>query len=96
MRVDGNYRRHRKEGVGSTIKMQVAPQIMALIHSGLELGHAADKVFHTSNVKHSIGYFGLMTHSAITRTSGYVDGIIAALIRFIRPEIFDDRNKEIT
>ena len=47
-----------------------------------------DKLFGVENSKHGDGHFGLLTNGAITRTSGYRDGVIAALARFIKPEVF--------
>lgn len=78
------------EGIGSTIKMHLSEKIMKHVHSGKELGDATDAVFGTVNSKQANGHFGLMTNNIITRTSGYTDGIIAALARFIRPEAYED------
>jgi len=77
-----------EEGVGSTIKMLVSEKIMQHIHGGKELGIANDIVFKTRDSKHGDGHFGLMTKNAITRTSGYRDGVISALSRFVQPDIF--------
>lgn len=77
------------EGIGSTVKMPTPKRLMDLIHKGIELGIANDMVFKTKNSKHSEGHFGLMTKNAITRTSGYRDGVIAALTRFLHPELFE-------
>lgn len=76
------------EGVGSTVKMPTPAKLMDLIHQGIELGIANDMVFKTKNSKHAEGHFGLMTKNAITRTSGYRDGVIAALSRFVHPDLF--------
>ena len=80
--------RKGNEGIGSTIKMKTPEKIMKLINQGLELGIANDLVFHTKNSKHAQGHFGLMTKNAITRKSGYRDGVIAALSRFVQPDLF--------
>lgn len=76
------------EGVGSTIKIPTPAKIMELIQKGIELGVANDMIFKTENSKQSEGHFGLMTQNAITRTSGYRDGVIAALSRFVHPHLF--------
>lgn len=76
------------EGIGSTVKMLVSEKIMQHIHAGKELGIANDIVFKTKNSKQGDGHFGLMTKNAITRTSGYRDGVISALSRFVQPDIF--------
>src|SRR3989344_8261918 len=71
------------EGIGSTVKMPTPAKLMELIHKGIELGAANDMIFNTQNSKHADGHFCLMTKNAITRTSGYRDGVIAALTRFV-------------
>lgn len=76
------------EGIGSTIRMQTPPKMMELVKAGMELGHVDDKLFGVENSKHGQGHFGLMTNGAITRTAAYRDGVIAALARFIKPEVF--------
>lgn len=79
---------HDRIGIGSTIKMETPEKLMALIRQGHELGIANDMIFNTRNSKHSNGHFGLMTNNAITRTTGYRDGVIAALARFIQASVF--------
>ncbi|HET7059911.1 MAG TPA: inosine/xanthosine triphosphatase [Candidatus Saccharimonadales bacterium] len=78
---DGN------EGIGSTVKMIVPKKMMNLIRAGKELGEACDIVFKETNSKHGDGHFGLMTKNQITRTSGYKDGVIAALSYFVHPNL---------
>lgn len=76
------------EGIGSTARIITPPKMMSLIHQGQELGHVVDSIFKTKNAKQSEGHFGLMTHNHITRTSGYKDGVIMALVRFLQPQLF--------
>lgn len=76
------------EGVGSSIKMITPPKMMELIHKGVELGHVNDIIFQKTNSKQGNGHFGHMTNDAITRQSGYRDGIISALAVFLHPELF--------
>ncbi|HVX48266.1 MAG TPA: inosine/xanthosine triphosphatase [Candidatus Saccharimonadales bacterium] len=78
---DGN------EGIGSTIKMVVPAKMMELVHSGKELAEACDILFGQTNSKHKEGHFGLMTKNQITRTTGYKDGVIAALAYFVHPHM---------
>ncbi len=75
-------------GIGSTIRLQVPDQMMQLVHQGLELGEVDDRVFGQVNSKQQDGHFGLMTNGIISRQSGYTDGVIAALARFITPEVW--------
>jgi inosine/xanthosine triphosphatase len=76
------------EGIGSTARIITPPTMMRQIESGQELGSVVDAVFGTQNAKQGDGHFGLMTNNAITRTSGYADGVIMALSRFLHPELF--------
>lgn len=76
------------EGIGSTVRMHTPDKMIAMVQEGMELGHVNDKLFGTENSKQGDGHFGLMTNNAITRTSGYTEGVIAALARFIRPEVY--------
>lgn len=77
------------EGVGSSIKIEVAGELLKLIHSGIELGLAMDKVLGQTNTKHGQGYFGTMTNGIISRSQGYSDGLIAALSKFLHPELYE-------
>lgn len=76
------------EGVASTLRMIVPPQMVHLIKNGKELGEVIDIIFKTENAKQKEGHFGLMTDKVLTRTNGYADAVIAALARFIHPEVF--------
>jgi inosine/xanthosine triphosphatase len=63
------------------------PQEVAdLIHQGLELGDADDRVFGRSNSKQANGSIGLLTDDALTRTDYYVQAVIMALIPFKKPQ----------
>lgn len=78
------------EGIGSTIRMQNAPKTIKMVQKGMELGHVDDVVFKVKNSKQGDGHFGLMSKNAVTRTEAYTEGVISALVRFIRPELFDE------
>lgn len=82
--------RQGRKGLGSTIKMVVPERMVRMIHEGLELGEVIDIVFERQNSKQAEGHFGLMTRKALTRTSGYADGVIAALARFVQPHLFTE------
>lgn len=77
-----------KIGIGSSARIETPKKIMNLIKQGRELGDANDIIFGTKYSKQKEGHFGLMTKGIIKRTDGYRDGVIMALSRFIRPEIF--------
>lgn len=75
-------------GIGSSIKMHTPDKFMEYVHKGLELGEVCDIIFKRKNSKHAEGQFGLMTKNLITRTEGYRQGLISALVRFIHPELY--------
>ncbi|OGZ53372.1 MAG: hypothetical protein A3B25_00095 [Candidatus Ryanbacteria bacterium RIFCSPLOWO2_01_FULL_48_26] len=81
--------KNRKEGIGSSIRMRVPPRAIDIIQDGKELGDADDVLFGKSDSKHREGFFGLMSKNLITRSSGYTDGVIVALTRFIHPHLFE-------
>lgn len=76
-------------GIGSTARMLTPERFMKLIRKGVELGHVSDKIFGKENSKQGTGHFGLMTNNLITREHGHRDGLIMALSRFIKPEVFE-------
>jgi inosine/xanthosine triphosphatase len=82
------HRRDGVEGIGSTARIITPPKMMAKIKTGMELGDVVDHFFNTKNAKQKGGHFGLMTNGAITRTSGYTDGVIMALVRFLHEELW--------
>ena len=77
-------------GIGSTIRMNASSKMIKMIKAGIELGAVNDILFNKINSKQAEGHFGVMTNNVITRTAGYRDGVIAALARFIQPQVFKD------
>jgi len=78
-----------REGVGSTLRMQVPMALMELVLAGQELGEACDLVFGRTNANRAEGFVGLMTGNAIHRTGALCDAVIAALTPFLHrpPEV---------
>ncbi len=79
----------KKEGIGSTIRIETPSKMVMMIREGMELGDVNDKIFNRQNSKQTEGHFGLMTNNTITRTQGYRDGVIAALSRFVQSQVFE-------
>ena len=77
-----------EQGTGSSFRLEAPIVIKRYIDQGLELGDVIDIVFKTKDAKSKNGFFGLMTNDTVTRTSGYKDGVISALSRFLHPELF--------
>lgn len=80
--------REGDEGIGSTARIVTPPRIIKLILEGMELGAANDAVFGVTNSKQGEGHFGLMTKNVITRSDGYMQGVVMALSRFVHPHLF--------
>jgi inosine/xanthosine triphosphatase len=77
-----------EEGIASSAKIPVPEKMMQHIREGEELGQVLQRFTDIENIKQKEGHFGIMTDNAITRTDGYVHGVILALSRFLHPELF--------
>jgi inosine/xanthosine triphosphatase len=84
-------RRDGKEGIASSIRMEVPQKMLNLIMQGMELGEACDIIFKKKNSKQNMGHFGLMTNGVISRQHGYRDGVVAALAVFLHPDLFQEK-----
>lgn len=81
--------RDGREGMSSSMFRPVPLPSMALVLQGLELGHANDRVFGTTNSKQATGMIGLLTNDVLTREGVFRDAVVSALARFLHPELFD-------
>ena len=77
------------EGIGAGVKTLVVPAIAKMVEGGLELGVADDIFFKRQKSKEGDGYVGIMTNNAITRVEGFKHGVICALARFLKSDLFD-------
>jgi inosine/xanthosine triphosphatase len=84
------HRRDGKEGIGSSIRMQTPAKMIKMVEQGMELGDIVDQLCEVKNAKQANGHFGLMSNNIITRESGYTDGVVAALVAFLQPELFSN------
>lgn len=66
-----------------TPTLPLPPAVQALVHEGLELGAANDRVFATVNSKQGGGAFGLLTKGRYTREGIYTQTLVLALIPFV-------------
>jgi inosine/xanthosine triphosphatase len=80
--------RSGREGIGSTLRMQVPDAIITLLGEGHELGDACDMLFKQEDAKQGPGFFGLMTRGVLDRATTYRDAIIAAFAAFVNDDIF--------
>lgn len=80
--------RHETCGESKTALFPLPPEVKRLVESGLELGHANDRVFSEHNSKHAGGAIGSLTRGLITRQQLYEHAMTMALIPFAQPELF--------
>lgn len=78
------------ESFGQTGAFRLPTAVARHIDEGMELGHACDAVFETTNSKHAGGAVGLLTNDLITRADFYDQALIFALIPFMRPDLYPD------
>ncbi|MCC7432852.1 inosine/xanthosine triphosphatase [Candidatus Peregrinibacteria bacterium] len=78
-----------KLGRGRTGSFILPEKITELVKAGKELGHAADSLFKTTNIKQSSGTIGLLTNDIIDRSIYYTEAVVLALIPFINPELYE-------
>ncbi|MDO8623837.1 MAG: inosine/xanthosine triphosphatase [bacterium] len=76
-------------GKGRTATFFLPPAIVQKIDEGMELGHASDAVFKSTNSKHNKGAIGLLTGGIIDRTKYYIDPAVLALIPFKNKDFFE-------
>lgn len=79
--------REGAHGMGSSVSCYIPPKMMRLVHEGKDLKKVCEELFGIKDIGRKEGYYGLLTNNAITRASGYGDGIVMALSNFIRPKI---------
>lgn len=75
-------------GRGRSGTFFLPPAVSTLIHQGVELGEADDRVFGRSNSKHGNGAVGLLTGDVIDRVQLYEHALILALIPFKNPTLY--------
>lgn len=78
-----------REGLGSTLRVPVPPSVIRRIEHGTELNDALAAELGVTDVASGMGHFGHMTGGAVSRTEGCADAVVAALTRFVHPELFD-------
>lgn len=59
-----------------------------VIHEGMELGDADDRVFGRVRSKHGSGTVGILTNHLIDRSAYYEHALQLALIPWIRPDMY--------
>ncbi len=66
-----------------TASITLPPKVVTLIHQGLELGDAMDRVHDRHNSKQQEGAIGILTSGKITRQELYQPSVVIALSQLI-------------
>ncbi len=74
---------------GGSLAMPLPPGVVALLESGVELGHAMDQVAQTTGTKHGVGAVGLLTGGLISRQAAYEPLVTYALARWLGRALWD-------
>lgn len=72
-----------RSGRSRSCSFELPAVVTKLIHEGVELGEANDRVFGTENSKHDAGAVGILTNGLIDRTALYEPAVTLALIPFM-------------
>lgn len=80
-----------KLGHGRTGGFIIPEKMAELVKAGQELGHAADSLFNTTNIKQSSGTIGMLTNNVIDRSTYYTEAVVLALIPFINPDSYQSK-----
>ena len=78
----------RLAGKGRTAAFCLPQAVAKLVRDGTELGEAIDAFFDTVDAKCREGAIGLLTRGVLGRAELYEQGIIAALIPFLKPGLY--------
>lgn len=79
-------------GRARTATFQLPPEIVELVNSDVELGHADDAVFRRTNSKQGNGAVGILTNNLIDRKAYYRHATILALIPFVQSQLYANYN----
>ena len=76
-------------GESSTSHFYLPNEIVKHMKSGLELGHAGDKFFATTDIKHGSGVIGELTNGIYTRADYYTQAGIVALFTIVHKDWYE-------
>ncbi len=77
-----------KKGFGTSLWYPLPEEVMnKILNEKIGLGSAMDELEHSKNIKQKNGAVGILTNNKITRTDINVQGIIGAMIPFIKKDL---------
>ncbi len=75
-----------RQGVGGSLAMPLPPPVAGAVRSGLELGHAMDRLTGDRDTKRGAGAVGILTAGLVDRQQAYEILVSYALAPFLTPE----------
>jgi inosine/xanthosine triphosphatase len=83
-------------GVGGGVNVLLPPAVADKMRQGLELGQAMDALTGLDDTKRHMGAVGILTNGLSDRQEAYVHIVKMALVRFLRPEYYDDDGSSLS
>lgn len=78
-----------REGLGGGLRFELPPKVAKKIKEGGELGPVMNEFLDREDVKKQEGAVGVLTKKHVTRTSGYMQIVYLALMKFLSPEWYE-------
>jgi inosine/xanthosine triphosphatase len=75
-------------GIGSGGHILLPEQIAQRVRDGGEIGPIMDDILHKKNTKQGQGAVGTLTGGLKPRQQSFEDGVLYAMTRFIKPELY--------
>jgi len=82
--------RDGRVGVGGSLAMALPDRVAALVRTGVELGHAMDRITGGHDTKRGTGAVGILTAGLVDRQRAYEALVTYALARFLSPTYYDE------
>ena len=74
------------ESIGGSLAMPLPTAVAALVHDGIELGHAMDQLVAKRGTKHGRGAVGILTAGLVDRQRAYEPMLTYALTKWLAAE----------
>ena len=84
---------HGRAGVGGSLALPLPTRVAEMIRSGMELGHAMDRLVGEHDTKRGKGAVGILTGGLVDRQRAYELLVSYALARFVSAEWYDDATR---
>ena len=77
-----------RRGEARTATFPIPPGVAKLVHDGVELGYANDRIFGLENSKHHAGAIGILTDGIIDRRALYEHAALMAMVPLRQTTLF--------